>query len=164
VNPVAELIQPEVCELIREGRYSELREALHGIPPADVADVMVVLTPAEAAIAFRFLPRDDAGEVFLVPDAGEAAGADRGAGGQGRPCGSWRGWTPDDRARLLDELPAEVAQALIASLSPEERKVTQAILGYPARSVGRLMTPDYVRVKPEMTIAQALEQCAQDGT
>ena len=44
---------------------------------------------------------------------------------------------PDDRAKLLDELPAEVAQRLIASLSPENRKATQAILGYPPRSVGR---------------------------
>lgn len=162
MNPVAELIQPEVCELIHEGRYSELREALHGIPAADVADVMTVLTPAEAAIAFRFLPRDDAGQVFsylsherqqeLIHELGDA-GAVR----------IVEGMEPDDRARLLDELPPEVARPLIASLSPEQRKVTQAILGYPWGSVGRLMTPDYVRIRPDMTIAEALEHVRRTG-
>ena len=44
---------------------------------------------------------------------------------------------PDDRVKLLDELPPEVCHRIIASLSPEKRKVTQAILGYPPRSVGR---------------------------
>ena len=162
MNPVAELIQPEVCELIHEGRYSELREALHGIPSADVADVMTVLTPAEAAIAFRFLPRDDAGQVFayLTPERQQELITELGNAGAVRIV---EGMEPDDRARLLDELPPEVAQALIASLSPEERKVTQAILGYPWGSVGRLMTPDYVRIRPEMTIAQALEHVRRTG-
>jgi magnesium transporter len=162
VNPVAELIQPEVCELIREGRYSELREALHGIPMADVADVMAVLTRQEAAIAFRFLPRDDSGQVFayLSPEKQSELISELGDKGALRIV---EGMDPDDRAKLLDELPPEVAQPLIASLSPEERKVTQAILGYPPRSVGRLMTPDYVRVKPEMTIGQALEHVRKTG-
>jgi magnesium transporter len=156
VNPVAELIQPEVCELIHEGRYSELREALHGIPAADVADVMTVLTPAEAAIAFRFLPRDDAGQVFAYLTAERQQELIHELGNEGA-VRIVEGMDPDDRARLLDELPPEVAQAIVASLSPEQRKVTQAILGYPPGSVGRLMTPDYVRIRPEMSIAGALE-------
>jgi magnesium transporter len=162
VNPVAELIQPEVQELIREGRYSELREALHGIQGADVADVMAVLTPQEAAVAFRFLPRDDAGQVFayLTPEKQTELISELGDKGAVRIV---EGMEPDDRARLLDELPPEVAQPLIASLSPGERKATQAILGYPAGSIGRLMTPDYVSIKPEMTIAQALEHVRKTG-
>jgi magnesium transporter len=162
VNPTAELIQPEVCELIREGRYSELREALHGIPPADVADVVSVLEPSEAAVAFRFLTRDDAGEVFSYLDAEHQQALIQELGAQGS-VRIVEGMDPDDRARLLDELPPEVAQRLIASLNPEDRKVTQAILGYPPRSVGRLMTPDYVRILPEWTVAQALEHIRKNG-
>lgn len=162
MNPTAELIQPEVAELIREGRYSELREALHGIPPADVADVVSVLEPSEAAVAFRFLTRDDAGGVFAYLDAEHQQALIKELGNQ-QAVRIVEGMDPDDRVRLLDELPHEVAQRLIASLNPEDRKVTQAILGYPARSVGRLMTPDYIRVQPDWTIAQALDHIRKNG-
>lgn len=161
-NPTAQLLLPEVGELIREGRYSELREALHGIPPADVADILASLEPNEAALAFRFLARDDAGQVFpyLSMETQEALIHELGAEGSLRVVEAME---PDDRARLLDELPPEVAQRIISSLSPEKRRVTQAILGYPAKSVGRLMTPDYVKVRPEWTIPHALEHIRKTG-
>jgi magnesium transporter len=60
-------------------------------------------------------------------------------------------------------LPAQVAQRLIALLTPAERSVTQTILNYPEESVGRLMTPDYVRVRPEWTIAQAMDHIRKYG-
>lgn len=162
VNPTAQLLEPEVRELIREGAFSELREALHGVPLADVADILAELAPSEAAVAFRFLKRDDAGEVFayLSPEKQEELIIELGAEGATRVV---EAMNPDDRVKLLDELPSEVAQRIVASLSPEQRKVTQAILGYPPRSVGRLMTPDYVRVKPEWTIAQALDHIRKHG-
>lgn len=62
---------------------------------------------------------------------------------------------PDDRTTLLDELPATVTQQLLNLLSPQERAVATQLLGYPAGSVGRLMTPEYMRVRPESTIAAA---------
>jgi Mg/Co/Ni transporter MgtE len=64
MNPTAQLLEPEICELIGDGRYSELREALHHVPQADVADILAELGPDDAALAFRFLTRDQAGEVF----------------------------------------------------------------------------------------------------
>ena len=70
---------------------------------------------------------------------------------------------PDDRARVLDELPTEVATRLIASLSPATRRETQAILGYDADMVGRLMTPDYVHVRPEWTVSRALDHIRKFG-
>lgn len=161
-NPTAELLIPEVSELIREGRYSELREALHGIPPADVADILAVLTPGEAAVAFRFLTRDDAGHVFsyLSMEKQEALINELGADASLRVVEAME---PDDRAKLLDELPPEVAHRIISSLSPENRRVTQAILGYPPKSVGRLMTPGYVSLRPEWTIGRALEHIRRTG-
>jgi magnesium transporter len=162
VNPTAQLLEPEVRELVREGRFSELREALHGIPAADVAEIMGELSPGEAAVAFRFLLRDDAGEVFsyLSPEKQEELITELGAEGALRVVEAME---PDDRVRLLDELPAEVAGRIIGSLSPEKRKVTQAILGYPHGSVGRLMTPDYVKLRPDWTIARALEHIRKTG-
>lgn len=161
MTPTAALIQPEVAELVREGAYSELRAALRGLPAADIADIITGLEPDQRAVCFRFLPRDDAGEVFsyldpevqeeLILKLGDAA------------LRVVEGMDPDDRVRLLDELPTEVAQRLIASLSPEDRKQTQAILGYPPESVGRLMNPDYIRLKPDWTIGHALEHIRKYG-
>lgn len=161
MNPTAELIEPEIVELLHAGAYSELRAALKGIPAADIAELVTDLPASDAAVLFRFLPRDDAGEVFsyldgekqeeLIKQLGEAA------------VRVVEGMEPDDQVRLLDELPPEVAQRLLASLSPEERKDVQAILGYPEGSVGRLMTPDYVRIRPEWTAGQAIEHIRRYG-
>ena len=65
---------------------------------------------------------------------------------------------PDDRVRLLDELPATVAKKLLESLSPEERQVTNVLLGYEAETAGRIMTTEYVRLSREMTVAEAMSK------
>ena len=162
MNPVAALIEPEVIELLEAGRYGELREALHTVPAADVADILSGLSPEMAAIAFRFLPRDDAAECFayLPPEFQEELIRRLGEAGALRIV---EAMDPDDRVRLLDELPGEVAARLVASLPAEDRRVTQAILGYPARSVGRIMTPDYIRIRPDWTAARALEHVRKAG-
>jgi len=162
MNPTAQLLEPEVRELILEGRYSELRTALHHVPPADVADILAELAPGEAAVGFRFLQRDDAAEVFtyLSPEKQSELIQQLGTSESVRVV---EAMSPDDRVKILDELPETVASAIVASLSPEDRKVTQAILGYPARSVGRLMTPDYIRFRPEWTIARALDHLRKWG-
>lgn len=162
MNPTAQLIEPEVQELVRAGAFDDLREVLADLPTADIADILADLEPDEAAIAFRFLPRDLAGDVFAYvdPDLQERLIGTLGATAAVRVV---EAMSPDDRARLLDELPPEVAQRLIASLDPEQRRETQAILGYPPKSVGRLMTPDYVRIRPEWTIARALDHIRRHG-
>jgi magnesium transporter len=161
MTPTAELILPEVQELIRSGAFGELREALQSINAADIAEMVNGLDPADAAVLFRFLPRDDAGEVFSYLDAEHQQTLITELGASAVRV--VEGMHVDDRAKLLDELPTEVAQRIIASLTPEERKSTQAILGYAPKSVGRLMTPDYVRLKPEWTIAQALDHIRRYG-
>lgn len=162
MNPTVALIEPEVLDLIRGKHYAELRETLHALQKADVADVVANLDPDDAAVAFRILPRDDAGEVFayLAPDVQERLIQTL---GQDAAVSLVESMDTDDRVRLLDELPTEVAQRLVASLPAEDRRKTQAILGYPARSVGRLMTPDYVRIRPEWTVARALEHIRRYG-
>lgn len=162
MNPTAALLEPEVQDLVRGKHYAELREVLHSLQRADVADILSEIDPDDAAVAFRILPRDDAGEVFayLSPEQQEQMIARL---GQESAVSLVESMDSDDRVRLLDELPTEVAQRLVASLTPDERKKTQAILGYPERTVGRLMTPDYVRVKPEWTVARALEHIRRTG-
>ena len=54
-------------------------------------------------------------------------------------------------------------QKLLNSLSDEERRLASKFLGYPENSVGRLMTPHFVRVKPHWTVAQALDHIRRYG-
>ena len=71
--------------------------------------------------------------------------------------------SPDDRTSLLEELPAEATQQLLNSLSARERAVASQLLGYDEHSVGRLMTPDFVRVRPQWTISHALQHIRRYG-
>ncbi|MFA6044453.1 MAG: magnesium transporter [Phycisphaerales bacterium] len=162
MNPTAELLKPEVEELIKEQRYSELREALHLVHPADIAEILSSLDASEAAVGFRFLQRDDAAAAFayMPPEVQETL-IDK--LGDEQAASMIEAMSPDDRARLVDELPEECATRIVASLSPEKRQSTQAILGYPPRSVGRLMTPDYVRLRPDWTVTKALEHIRKYG-
>ena len=63
----------------------------------------------------------------------------------------------DDRTSFLEELPSNVVRELIKLLDFKERKITLSLLGYPENSVGRLMTPDYVYVYENNTVAEVLE-------
>lgn len=71
--------------------------------------------------------------------------------------------SPDDRTAFLEELPSFVVNQLIKLLSPEERRLTLKLLGYPEDSVGRLMTPDYIAVKKEWTVQQVLNYLRKYG-
>lgn len=162
MNPTAQLLEPDIRELIASGRYGELRSALGVLDPADIADLLGELEPADAAVAFRFLHRDLAGEAFadLEHDQQEALIEEIGAEGALRVV---EAMDPDDRADLLDELPGPVARRIIELLSPRNRRVTQAILGYHEDSIGRLITPEYVRVRPEWTIQEAIDHIREHG-
>ena len=70
---------------------------------------------------------------------------------------------PDDRTALLEELPSAAARQLIRLLTPEERCVATALLGYPEESVGRLMTPDFIAVREDWTVQQVLDYIRQHG-
>ncbi|TCK93357.1 magnesium transporter [Natranaerovirga hydrolytica] len=65
---------------------------------------------------------------------------------------------PDDRAMLLDELPAKVATKLLNNLSFEDRQKTADLLGYENETAGRIMTPEYISLKKHLTVKDATEK------
>ncbi|WP_303900939.1 magnesium transporter [Thiohalomonas denitrificans] len=70
---------------------------------------------------------------------------------------------PDDRVRLLDQLPEPVSRALIARLSPRERRFTHKLLSFPQETAGRIMTPEYLSLDPALTAAAALDRVRREG-
>jgi magnesium transporter len=115
-------------------------------------------------IVFRLLPRELAAASFehLSHDKQEAL-IEALANKKDRLADLLNDLAPDDRTALLEELPGPVAQRLVQMLSPEEREVTTLLLGYPEESIGRLMTTNYVVVRPHYTIAEALEHIRRYG-
>ncbi|MFQ5665851.1 MAG: magnesium transporter [Candidatus Binatia bacterium] len=156
------LLGPDIGEVLAHRRYDQLRNALVDMEPADIADLVQGLRDEQAAVVFRLLPRDLAADVFSYLDPEQQQSLIAGLTTE-RVAALVNEMDPDDRTALLEEMPAEVAQRLMALLTPDERRVTQVILGYPEESVGRLMTPDYVRIKPTWTIAQAIEHIRHYG-
>jgi magnesium transporter len=70
---------------------------------------------------------------------------------------------PDDRTRLLEEMPAEVTRRLLTTLGAEELNSARTLLGYPEETAGRYMTPRYVALSPEMTAGEALSHIRRVG-
>jgi magnesium transporter len=71
--------------------------------------------------------------------------------------------SPDDRTALLEELPSAAARQLIRLLTPDERNIAQALLGYPEGSVGRRMTPSFIAVHSDWTIKEVLDYVRENG-
>lgn len=70
---------------------------------------------------------------------------------------------PDDRTRLLEDLPVGVSHTLLGRLPSSDVKTSLALLGYPEDTAGRRMTPDFAAILPGMTVAQALEEIRRTG-
>ncbi|MFM1865100.1 MAG: magnesium transporter, partial [Actinomycetota bacterium] len=70
---------------------------------------------------------------------------------------------PDDRARLFDEVPAGVAVRLLEGVSVKEKFATTTLLGYAPQSAGRIMTPQFVSIKENLTASQAMKRVRNAG-
>ncbi|MCA9304550.1 MAG: magnesium transporter [Phycisphaerales bacterium] len=160
--PTIHIIEPEIRALLEASSYRDARDALSAFEPADIADLLESLEPEIGVVAFRVLPRELAADTFseLTLACQESLLEQMGDERSARVIESM---DPDDRAAVLDELPVEVATPLIARLSPKNRRITQGILGYDAESVGRIMTPDYVRLRPEWSVEKSLEHIRRYG-
>jgi magnesium transporter len=154
--------QDEVERIIQARDFSTLRERLVKWPSADLASLLKGLDTEDQVIVFRILPRKIAATVFeyLNPPTQEVLLK---AMAQGDVAAILNDMAPDDRTHLLEELPASATKQMLALLTPEERTVAVSLLGYPEDSIGRLMTPDYVKVRQDWDVQRVLEHIRQYG-
>ena len=157
-----ELFRPEIEEMIGGRRWQELHELLTELPAPDLADLLFEIGERPRIVILRLLPRDLRPEVFSYLDAGAKEDIHTALTDEETRV-ILAGLTPDDRTDFLEELPGQAIQKVLNMLTPEDRHEALQLLGYPAETVGRLMTPDYVAVRPEWTVAQALDQIREKG-
>jgi len=155
----------EIQELIDSREWKKLRHELERMEPNDIAEFIEEITrQGDDAIIFRLLPRDIAKDTFQLLEYDKQEELVEGLADRKHLLAELlNDLDPDDRTALFEELPGPVTQRLIQLLSPEERRISIQLLGYPEESIGRLMTPDYVAVNPDMTIAEALNHIRQFG-
>lgn len=140
----------------------ERRQQVIALSPAEAADELERLHPQQRAAVFRLLPKDTALAVFEQIDTDAQQELLEGLHDH-QVIALVEGLTPDDRARLLDEMPAAVAKRLLQNLNPQEREATTNLLGYPPDSAGRVMTPEYVRLAADMSVEEALAKVRRVG-
>ncbi len=157
-------ISGNFIELIRHKDWKALKLSIEGLDAVDITDLIENLPDEEGVVVFRMLNRNQAKEVFqLLPYEKQEEIIDGLAHKNYKLSELLNDIEPDDRTAFFEELPGNVLQPLIQLLLPEERKMAVQLLGYPEDSVGRLMTPEYVALRPEWTIERAFSHIRQFG-
>jgi magnesium transporter len=152
----------ELTELVAAHDLEAVNDWLADNGALDIAEELPRLEPTDQAVVFRLLPKDRAMAVFEALDPVDQqqlidALADESV------YELFLHIDADDRARLLDEMPATVANRLLANLPGYARDNTNRLLGYPEESAGRTMSPRYVNVRAGQTAADALAKVRRAG-
>lgn len=157
------LLGPEIRELIERKEWETLKETLENWEAPDIAEFLDDMdSDTDRVILFRLLSRETGAEVF----------AELGTTAREKLMATMNDLQireilidlpPDDRTSLFGELPGEVTQRLVNLLPAGERGEALMLLGYPEQSVGRLMTPHYVAVRPEWTVGRAVNHIRRRG-
>ncbi|WDF67726.1 magnesium transporter [Sphingobacterium oryzagri] len=155
-------MQVELVEKwIASGRISELQDFLNEQNISDVEELIDEL-PEHAALFIETLNINRAVHVFSILDFPTQERIFKKLSAT-KVSELINEMPPDDRTSFFSELKGDVVKRLIIMLSPEERKEALSLLGYPEDSVGRLMTPDYITVKPHWNITRILEHIRRYG-
>ena len=164
LSAIRQIARPsdELAGILHARDYARLRDVMRNQHPGDLAALLTELSLEDQVLAFRVLPRKDAAAVFeyLSQEGKEALLK---AMAQEDVAALLNTMAPDERTMFLEELPAAATRQLLNLLTPEERTVALALLGYPDRSVGRLMTPHYVAVQAHWTIREVLDYVREHG-
>lgn len=152
----------EVLELLNTKQYTKLRQYLAELNDADIAGLLEELEEEEMLKVFRILPKDLAADVFSYLDMDNqqkiiTSLSDKEA------TNIINNLMADDAADLLEEMPANIVKKLLTNASPDVRRDINHLLRYPEDSAGSIMTVEYVDLKENLTVNQAIERIRKVG-
>ncbi len=151
-------------KLIEDKNWKSLKQEANELQPVQIAEIIEELSSTDALILFRLLPRELSTETFSHLSQEDQEQIIKGLAEHSNEIANLlNDLDPDDRTAFFEELPGKVVQRLMQMLSNEERRIAISLLGYPEDSTGRLMTPEYVAVKPWFTVPQALDHIRTYG-
>ena len=151
-----------VKELLETKQYTRLRQKMAEMNTADIAVILEELDEEDLLKIFRILPKNMAADVFsylevdsqqfIITSLSEKDAAS-----------IINNLMADDATDLLEEMPANVVKKLLANAHPETRRDINHLLRYPEDSAGSIMTVEYVDLKENMTIQDAIDRIRQIG-
>ena len=152
----------EIKELLATRQYTTLRQKLAEMNEADVAVLLEQLEEDEMLKVFRILPKDLAADVFSYMEVENqqmiiTSLSERDA------AGIINNLMADDATDLLEEMPANIVKKLLANASPEARRDINHLLRYPEDSAGSIMTVEYVDLKENLTVEEAIARIRKVG-
>ena len=159
-NERTELLE-KIEELFGRKRYAELRDLLLPMEAADIASLCQDLDE-KVSVVFRLLPKELAAEVFVELDSDD----------QELLIHSFSNTELkevldelylDDAADIVEEMPAGVVKRILRHCDPEMRKSINEVLKYPEDSAGSIMTTEFVDLKANMTVEDALKRIRRTG-
>ena len=152
----------EIKLLLGTKQYTRLRQKMEEMNTADIAAALEELEEEDLLKIFRILPKNMAADVFsylevdsqqfIITSLSEKDAA-----------GIINNLMADDATDLLEEMPANVVKKLLANANPETRRDINHLLRYPEDSAGSIMTVEYVDLKENMTVADAIDRIRQIG-
>ena len=151
-----------VMSLYRQRKLPELKTILSQLNPADIANIIENAEGRDAIALFRLLPKELATEAFAYIDSEQQeqlilAFTDR----------ELREVIDelflDDTVDLIEEMPANIVNRILKNTDPKTRAQINELLAYPDDSAGSLMTPEYVYLKPDMTVEESFAKIRAVG-
>ena len=148
--------------LIEKRKYSELKETLEDLEPADIAQMLDEIPRDKIPLIFRVLPKELAAETFVEMDGDEEAVLID-AFSDAELENVINEMFLDDTVDLIEEMPANVVRRILRNITPEKRKLINEIMNYPDDSAGSIMTIEYVDLTEGMTVGDALKRIRRTG-
>ncbi len=149
-------------KLLEEKKYSDVHELLEGINSADIPSIFEELDEEQIVIVYRLLPKDVAADAFVELDSDM----------QEKLINALTDTElksvlddifMDDTVDLIEEMPANVVKRILRAQNPADRKLINELLKYPEDSAGSIMTTEFIDLKENMTVEEAIDKIRKMG-
>lgn len=152
----------KILDYIKAGKPVNARSALLEMNVVDIATLLEDVDRDDLVILFRILPKDTAAEVFSYLTKVDRAHiieslTDR------EISGIIDKLFMDDTVDFIEEMPANIVKKVLKNTDDDTRKMINSLLSYPDDSAGSIMTTEFVDIKKEMTVMDAIAHIRKTG-
>ncbi len=150
-------LEKTIITLFEAKKYKTLRDVLCVTNEADIADLFSELSNDAIPILFRLLPKDIASDTFAMMEPEDQELLIK-SFSDAELKEVFDELYVDDVVGIIEEMPANVVKRIVANTDPQTRKNINEILKYPEDSAGSLMTVEYITLRPDMTVSEAIKR------
>ena len=159
----SDAIITQVEELAAQRRWAQLRHLLVPLPAADIALILSELPEERLPLLYRLLPKELAAEVFVEMEPEEQELLIK-SFSDAELKEVLDELYVDDTVDIIEEMPANVVKRILQHADPETRRSVNEILKYPEDSAGSIMTTEFVDLKKNLTVEDAIKHIRRTGT